>query len=904
MAEKNAMAKGREVAFRASMLPVGNYDDGSVAFPVWPQGAVDAYNAMSRFHRGEPPQPEDAVLAGLVMGGGIAAPRPVGSVGMFGGRLAKTADHAALRKAEEMAAKGAERDAIWHETGWFQGADGKWRFEIDDSGATASRWRKTGPLRKVLKHAELNEAYPDAGKIPVKKTGSKTGISTGADYQPRGDGWFGGWRQPEEIRTSPFADALDPEGRSSRLLHEAQHAIQKREGFARGASRDEYSYADGFNDQHHPRFSHARPAVATYADEMMKRDGVDPRRPDIDYANTPNDRIEAAIDAKIAWEKARRDYEARAYDELNRRAYERSAGEVEAQNVQARQHMTPDERRANPPWATEGLPPERQLLQQWGDLSPVPPPTRRAMPAQPADFVSDGAGGFRATSDPRPVDPTELLPPAPLAARPQPPRIPPTIDEGGNTLFSNAPGAAPVGALSAGNTMPQNFEQAFAELDAALIDLDGDGVPDVAVPQQSVQQPSNAMAGYAQGGQQPQTNAMAQAARYDNTNFPSGGGLPDYGFGPVTQMSKLGVVPGTDGDISNTSRPQEYTAPIAEMTPAPIPGGAAIARALPRVAGLAAGGLGLSAMVSDAGQGSESPLQQLYAQQSSLAARRDEAVRARDREGATGKGPRFQAADAEVRRLEAELSGLNAMISDENRRNSPEYQMEMQRKADELAREQKEKEAATPFRERYPEIAGALPYAGYAASLGLPFAAGAKKNIGSFFPGSYAGRVRSAAGRAEAAVAGSDRNAMATSATELGHLIQNQPTTRNAMADAGAAAAAGGVLGAEAGLIPDVIDYSNANLSDEDRAGTLERLGDLQGHALRIGSGALTGWSGYKAGQILTPKRTPDMGRANAMREAADRGSVAPPPQQPQVITRSSAGTYHGPDGRFISPPR
>lgn len=73
-APSNAMAAARpqkQVAFRASMLPIGNYDDGSVAFPVWPQGAVDAYNAMGRFHRGEAPQPEDAVLAGLAMTGGL-----------------------------------------------------------------------------------------------------------------------------------------------------------------------------------------------------------------------------------------------------------------------------------------------------------------------------------------------------------------------------------------------------------------------------------------------------------------------------------------------------------------------------------------------------------------------------------------------------------------------------------------------------------------------------------------------------------------------------------------------------------------------------------------------------------------------------------------------------------------
>lgn len=89
--QANAMATAapqKEVAFRASMLPIGNYDDGSIAFPVWPQGAVDVYEAMGRFHRGEPPLPQDGlVLGGLAMTGGA-----------FGG-LARSGGNAMVRAA-------------------------------------------------------------------------------------------------------------------------------------------------------------------------------------------------------------------------------------------------------------------------------------------------------------------------------------------------------------------------------------------------------------------------------------------------------------------------------------------------------------------------------------------------------------------------------------------------------------------------------------------------------------------------------------------------------------------------------------------------------------------------------------------------------------------------------------
>lgn len=52
----------------------------------------------------------------------------------FSGARAKTADRAALQKAIEMQKQQKTNEEIRKETGWFVGMDGKWRFEIDDSG--------------------------------------------------------------------------------------------------------------------------------------------------------------------------------------------------------------------------------------------------------------------------------------------------------------------------------------------------------------------------------------------------------------------------------------------------------------------------------------------------------------------------------------------------------------------------------------------------------------------------------------------------------------------------------------------------------------------------------------------------------------------------------------------------
>ena len=55
------------------------------------------------------------------------------------GIQARTADRAALRRAEALEKSGTDNETIRQETGWYRGMDGQWRFEIDDSGAAFSR---------------------------------------------------------------------------------------------------------------------------------------------------------------------------------------------------------------------------------------------------------------------------------------------------------------------------------------------------------------------------------------------------------------------------------------------------------------------------------------------------------------------------------------------------------------------------------------------------------------------------------------------------------------------------------------------------------------------------------------------------------------------------------------------
>lgn len=168
-------------------------------------------------------------MAGLMAGGGMPMAQK-GAAGIFGGRLGANAEQsAALARAEQMAASGAERKAIWDQTGWFQGADGGWRFEIPDNAARIAEGARgpilseggtAGAAPSVLAHDALYEAYPQLRRTFIDATVQQG--HTG----PRGS------FVPGEITAT--RDTLG--GLTPTLLHEMQHAVQNIEGFSGGAN--------------------------------------------------------------------------------------------------------------------------------------------------------------------------------------------------------------------------------------------------------------------------------------------------------------------------------------------------------------------------------------------------------------------------------------------------------------------------------------------------------------------------------------------------------------------------------------------------------------------------------------------------------------------------------------------
>lgn len=189
---------------------------------------------------------------------------------------AMTADNDARIKAYQLEQDGKSELEIFKETGWFRGADGKWRFEIDDSEAkiyirgdaeiskdpdyaewnemsddillglvdednpeTMERYEKLSEKAKLLEesrrikrvsdyleHPALFNAYPFIKNIRVNQTdmeGSQIGSLS----------MYGGINI-----TKRYFEEYQELNLKKTLLHEIQHAIQHYERFAGGANTD------------------------------------------------------------------------------------------------------------------------------------------------------------------------------------------------------------------------------------------------------------------------------------------------------------------------------------------------------------------------------------------------------------------------------------------------------------------------------------------------------------------------------------------------------------------------------------------------------------------------------------------------------------------------------------------
>lgn len=312
----------------------------------------------------------------------------------FGGQNARRADLEALDRAKEMEHQGVAMETIFRETGWYTGADGKWRFEIDDSGMEYSRWgdlnrsdraeyarfrelegkfidgsitmeeqnelrqlidqghgpgraeeQQTLQLSDFVRHDELYQNYPQLRRAGLR-------------FADLPDGTSGSYNPGANVITLDNSLRSSPE---DTLVHEIQHAIQTAEGFSGGSSPE---YWENARIDAELAASAARENLRLWLQDIGYQD----------YVRQSMDRVVAGeITLDQHWENLQRfketssrareiaasEQEVARYEErlrelgqMGRTAqelYQNTAGEIEARDVTERRRMTPEQRRETIP---------------------------------------------------------------------------------------------------------------------------------------------------------------------------------------------------------------------------------------------------------------------------------------------------------------------------------------------------------------------------------------------------------------------------------------------------------------------------------------------------------------------------------------------------------------------------
>lgn len=275
-----------------------------------------------------------ADLAGFMIGGPapVASKLSEGTLGSFMGVGAKSFNPDRLQEAMALKGNGATVDEIWNKTGTFQGADTKWRQEIPDNKAKYDDlWNVYGSnpstLGKVLDHPELYKAYPDLKDMKV-------------NYNPRTPGAF--------YDTATDRIEIGSANSKETILHEVQHAIQEREGFAKGGTPAKNATLNYESDLNNLRKEFQSINAKYQSGKELSKEELDR----IPYLDT-------VFKLQVLRQKA--GY-ARSVEN-----YQRLAGEVESRNVETRSGTPKNVLDKIPPIRTEDTP---RFLQHVSEYPP------------------------------------------------------------------------------------------------------------------------------------------------------------------------------------------------------------------------------------------------------------------------------------------------------------------------------------------------------------------------------------------------------------------------------------------------------------------------------------------------------------------------------------------------------
>ncbi len=228
---------------------------------------------------------------------------------------------------------GATPEEVFAEFGVFKGPEGKWRYEIDDSGARIGQAstesfldndQMGGGIAGVLWHDELYKALPGLRVVEADITRSymTEGSYTGGNISARA----GSAKEAKNI-----------------ILHELQHAVQEMEDTERGGSKTmAFANSEAFKIIERIRGELAKPlSIEEYTRQAWGQEEV---TPEVEEAYTEY------VESTRKWDDKK---ERLAQEAAASEYYQRLAGEAEARAVQERMDMSMQERRANlPDYAT------------------------------------------------------------------------------------------------------------------------------------------------------------------------------------------------------------------------------------------------------------------------------------------------------------------------------------------------------------------------------------------------------------------------------------------------------------------------------------------------------------------------------------------------------------------------
>jgi len=307
--------------------------------------------------------------------------------GIFAGVKAKGADLDKMEAAKELANRGLSRDEIWQKTGWFEDVDGNWKWEIDDSGAKFVGKNRLNEIaskdpygvadvssKDALQHDALLDNYPNERQL--------------VSYDKNSTDYYGGSFNPD-TKEIVLGAGLDDAEMKSTLLHETQHAIQEREGFASGGN---LGTAEMPYSVREPLYKDATKLSEISLEATKKNRSI------LDMANAALlgdsgkvSEIKKMLNPDEVKEALSIYREAKAVADTNKiklgsinemsealvkqadsmdsfYRYERLAGEAEARNVQTRMNMTPEQRAATPPWSTLDVPEDELIVKRDGGV--------------------------------------------------------------------------------------------------------------------------------------------------------------------------------------------------------------------------------------------------------------------------------------------------------------------------------------------------------------------------------------------------------------------------------------------------------------------------------------------------------------------------------------------------------